>query len=100
MHLLGDTAEDILEITQGKFNVDMSLFQFNKYFQDEFSKDIRYIDKLDILLFFKLNLTSWDYFINIKKKVDEVYRNYYPITLSMIEMSIIEKNRSTCKYPI
>ncbi|QPN38263.1 DUF1493 family protein [Salmonella enterica] len=32
MHLFGDTAEDVLEILQREFNVDMSPFQFNKYF--------------------------------------------------------------------
>ena len=91
LHLFGDTAEDVLEVLQREFNVDMSPFQFNKYFPAEFSKDVEYIDKLNILLFFKLNVIASKYFVIIKEKVDEIYRNYPPITLGMIEMSIMEK---------
>ncbi|EAA9518811.1 DUF1493 family protein [Salmonella enterica] len=91
LHLFGDTAEDVLEILQREFNVDMSPFQFNKYFPAEFSKDVKYIDKLNTLLFFKLDILASKYFTSIKKKVDEIYGNYHPLTLGMIEMSIMEK---------
>lgn len=91
LDLFGDTAEDVLEILQREFNVDMSSFNFDKYFPAEFSKDVKYIDKLNTLLFFKLNAIARKHFLSIKEKVDEIYVNYHPITLRMIEMSIMEK---------
>lgn len=91
LNLFGDTAEDVLEILQREFNVNMSSFQFNKYFPAKFSQDVKYIDKLNALLFFKLNIIARNYFISIKEKVDKIYGTYHPITLDMIEMSIMEK---------
>ncbi|HAT2607830.1 TPA: DUF1493 family protein [Kluyvera intermedia] len=91
LELFGDTAEDILEILPREFYVDMSSFQFNTYFPDEFSKNVKCIDRLNTLLFFKLNTIAREYFISTKKKVDEIYGNYHPITLRMIEISIMEK---------
>ncbi|ECG1337010.1 hypothetical protein DS259_23865 [Salmonella enterica subsp. indica] len=91
LDLFGDTAEDVLEILQREFHVDMSPFKFDKYFPTELSKDVQYIDKLNTLLFFKLNVIARKYFINTKHKVDKIYENYAPITLRMIEMSIMKK---------
>ncbi|QIR26887.1 MULTISPECIES: DUF1493 family protein [Kluyvera] len=91
LDLFGDTAENILEILQREFNVDMSSFKFDKYFPTEYSQDVKHIDKLNTLLFFKFNAIARKHFLNIKEKVDGIYANYRPITLHMIEMSIREK---------
>lgn len=91
LHLFGDTAEDVLELLQSEFCVNMSEFKFNKYFPGEFSKDVSAIDTLDIILLFRLSFFLKKYHTELRKKVKAVYEKYPPVTLCMIEESIKEK---------
>ncbi|QLR79678.1 DUF1493 family protein [Citrobacter freundii] len=91
LNLFGDTAEDVLELLKSEFGVNMSQFKFYKYFPKEFSKDVNYIDTLDVILLFRLNFLFKKYYTVLRKKVKCVYKKYLPVTLCMIEASIKEK---------
>lgn len=70
----------------------MSQFKFHKYFPKEFSKDVNYLDVLDIFLLFRLVFFLKKYHTELRKKVKGVYKKYPPVTLYMVEASIKEKN--------
>lgn len=77
LRLYGDEALDYLEVLAKEFKVDLSGFDFDRYFPREFPGD----SFLERELF---SICRWLY--KLKRK-----RGYEPITLAMVDEAITKK---------
>jgi hypothetical protein len=75
----GDTAEEMIQYLENEFKVDVSNFEFDRYFPREFPGNNDFVSIVGSIIPF------WRYFYNKKKQFE-------PLTLSMIDRAIKSKH--------
>ncbi|MHA6824557.1 hypothetical protein ACQUKI_23880 [Ralstonia pseudosolanacearum] len=91
LHDLGLCGDDILDefkVLQDEFGVDLSDFEFKKYFPGELSKDAYVVSTRRLLHAIGLHKIA-DYLY--KKIVERVFRKYMEVSLGMIESTLRQK---------
>lgn len=88
LDLCGDDILDEFKILQDNFGVDLSDFEFKKYFPSELSKDAYLISARRLLHTIGLHKIA-DYLY--KRIVDRIYDKYSEVSLGLIEATIRQR---------
>lgn len=78
--LCGDDVLDEFKILQDEFGIDLSDFEFKRYFPSEFSMDAYFITIRRLLRA-----------VGLGKIVDRIYDKYREVSLGMIESTIRQR---------